>query len=371
MTKALKITWIFRFTILVFISLLTSLTSKAQPGTSVSFDDFYDNLEPYGTWIDDSQDGYVWQPDVERGFRPYATNGHWAMTEYGNTWVSNYSWGWAPFHYGRWRNDSRYGWVWLPGQEWGPAWVSWRSGNGYYGWAPLGPDDDIYSDANIPMSSWVFVPETYIVRTNIYNYYEPQMRLRSLYRNSIFLNNYYRSNNRAYICGPRQIDIERQTRSRIAVYRINSLGRPGETRFRNGYLDIYRPDIHGGTNSRRYSSRLSQSTYGERYQDSRSADSRGNRENEQNNRDHLKTSPGGGNAGRNTDQTDRERDDQKQRPDQRKYPEKEPAPRTNNGNGNQRSRPDRSGVRNPAEQIVINQAPADRNQSSPEQNHKN
>ena len=32
------------------------------------------------------------------------------------------------------------GWCWVPGYTWGPAWVSWRYGDGYCGWAPLPPD---------------------------------------------------------------------------------------------------------------------------------------------------------------------------------------------------------------------------------------
>ncbi len=55
------------------------------------------------------------------------------MTEYGNTWVSDYDWGWAPFHYGRWVNNRYNEWVWIPDTVWSPAWVSWRSGGGYYG----------------------------------------------------------------------------------------------------------------------------------------------------------------------------------------------------------------------------------------------
>jgi len=31
------------------------------------------------------------------------------------------------------------GWVWVPGYEWAPAWVSWRYGDEYVGWAPLPP----------------------------------------------------------------------------------------------------------------------------------------------------------------------------------------------------------------------------------------
>ncbi len=61
------------------------------------------------------------------------------MTEYGWTWLSDYPWGWAPFHYGRWDFDNSFGWFWIPGNEWGPAWVTWRRANGYYGWAPMSP----------------------------------------------------------------------------------------------------------------------------------------------------------------------------------------------------------------------------------------
>ncbi|MGC3947112.1 MAG: hypothetical protein QM762_21770 [Chryseolinea sp.] len=97
----------------------------------------YDELQPYGTWIDHGRYGYVWMPNAASYFVPYGTNGYWVQTSYGNTWVSNYNWGWAPFHYGRWFYDDFYGWSRVPDTTWGPAWVTWRSGGGYYGWAPL------------------------------------------------------------------------------------------------------------------------------------------------------------------------------------------------------------------------------------------
>jgi hypothetical protein len=115
-----------------------------------SYDDGYDAqaytqfesaLAPFGGWNYDSSYGYVWSPSasiVGAAFSPYATGGNWALTEYGWTWVSDWSWGWAPFHYGRW--ITRAGrWSWVPGSMWGPAWVSWRSGGGYVGWSPLPP----------------------------------------------------------------------------------------------------------------------------------------------------------------------------------------------------------------------------------------
>ena len=111
--------------------------SAQQP--DVSFQVFYDQLSPYGQWIDYPNYGYVWIPDAGSDFAPYSTRGHWIITDYGFTWVSDYDWGWAPFHYGRWDYDNYYGWFWIPDNEWGPAWVSWRRADGYYGWEPMGP----------------------------------------------------------------------------------------------------------------------------------------------------------------------------------------------------------------------------------------
>ena len=99
--------------------------ASAQGG-SVSFQVFYDDLSPYGTWVESPDYGYVWIPDAGPGFTPYATNGYWVYTNMGWTWVSNYPWGWAPFHYGRWYTDPYYGPIWVPDNEWGPGWVTWR-----------------------------------------------------------------------------------------------------------------------------------------------------------------------------------------------------------------------------------------------------
>ena len=176
--KTIKKTGLTLLTAIAFVAIVATNTVKAQPGMSVSFQLFYDQLAPYGEWINDPEYGYIWLPYAEQGFQPYATNGHWVMTSYGNTWVSNYDWGWAPFHYGRWTYTDYYGWAWVPGYEWGPAWVSWRSGGGYYGWAPLGPRMSINVHIGIPHAHWVFVPQRYIASTRLYSYYTP-------YRNQI------------------------------------------------------------------------------------------------------------------------------------------------------------------------------------------
>src|SRR4051812_13034791 len=119
--------------------------APAIKATDVSVDFFYNNLGG-GNWIEVGDYGYCWQPDVavsDVNWRPYA-DGYWAYTDLGWTWVSYEDFGWATYHYGRWTRLSDYGWVWVPGRdadlEWGPAWVSWRTGGEYVGWAPLPPE---------------------------------------------------------------------------------------------------------------------------------------------------------------------------------------------------------------------------------------
>lgn len=122
----------------IISSVMFSKQASAQQA-NVSFQVFYDELSPYGQWIDDPNYGYIWIPDAEQDFVPYSSNGYWVLSDYGWTWVSDYDWGWAPFHYGRWDYDNDYGWFWLPDNQWGPAWVTWRRANGYYGWSPMRP----------------------------------------------------------------------------------------------------------------------------------------------------------------------------------------------------------------------------------------
>ncbi|MGO8999755.1 MAG: DUF6600 domain-containing protein, partial [Polyangiaceae bacterium] len=106
--------------------------------------DFHAALDPYGQWVEDPAYGTIWQPSaaaVGGDFAPYETAGHWS---YGDdyVWVSDYSWGWAPFHYGRWVYATN-GWGWIPGRQYAGAWTTWRRGYGaaagYVGWAPLPP----------------------------------------------------------------------------------------------------------------------------------------------------------------------------------------------------------------------------------------
>ncbi|HME91467.1 MAG TPA: DUF6600 domain-containing protein [Myxococcaceae bacterium] len=136
---------------------------------------FYDALAPYGEWVFLGDYGRVWRPSVAvvgAGFRPYGPGGYWVHTAYGWSFETEWSWGWAPFHYGRWYLDPGYGWVWIPDTIWAPAWVTWRYGGGYVGWAPLPP-----TSARIVVETyhpyWCFVATEHFVVRDPYHYAVP------------------------------------------------------------------------------------------------------------------------------------------------------------------------------------------------------
>jgi hypothetical protein len=240
----------FKLAVLAIVLVLGSSVrneASAQVNVSVSYQTFYDELSPYGRWIDYPDHGYVWVPDAGPGFRPYATNGHWVWTDdYEWMWVSDYEWGWAPFHYGRWMDDPYYGWIWVPGYEWSPAWVTWRFGGDYYGWAPIRPGIHISLHFNIgsyspPYDYWCFAPRRYITSPYIYNYYVDRSRNVTIINQTTIINNYNYDRN-IYRTGPSRYEVERYT-GRIYPVRFRESSRPGRTEFRNNEVSVYRPTV--------------------------------------------------------------------------------------------------------------------------------
>lgn len=180
------------FSVILFLAVVScwpAAETKAQ-SVSVSFSLFQQELSPYGRWTHHPRFGDVWIYGG-RDFRPYYSNGHWEYSNYGWAWVSDFDWGWAPFHYGRWEYDDYYGWMWIPGYEWASAWVSWSSYDDYYGWAPLGFGVNInVSFGAIPYNNWIFIPRRNICDRDIYRYYvSPARDYR--FRNAVCINNYY------------------------------------------------------------------------------------------------------------------------------------------------------------------------------------
>ena len=151
-----------------------AVSPPPPPALEVSARLVYDDLALYGAWTEHVVYGPVWRPrGVPRLWRPY-THGHWVLSDdCGWVWVSDWPWGLVPFHYGRWVWDPPLGWVWVPGTEWAPAWVTWRSGGGYVGWAPLPPEVAWSVEIGlrfgprgldaIPPDAWCFVPDRYLL----------------------------------------------------------------------------------------------------------------------------------------------------------------------------------------------------------------
>jgi hypothetical protein len=150
----------------------------------------YDDLDDYGDWRDDSNYGHVWFPNrVEAGWAPYH-QGHWDwISPWGWTWVDDSSWGYAPFHYGRWVTvGGRWGWVAGPvavQAVYAPALVVFIGGGpggfgGNVGWFALGPRE-VY----VPS---YHVSQAYVTRVNISNTTVTNVTITNVYNTTIIHN---------------------------------------------------------------------------------------------------------------------------------------------------------------------------------------
>jgi hypothetical protein len=235
------------------------------PAPEASFQSFYDALSPYGQWINNPEYGYVWMPSVAPDFTPYGSNGHWVYTDEGWTWDSDYPWGWAAFHYGRWFFEDGYGWMWIPGNQWAPAWVTWRQSPDYYGWAPLGPQVTISASYgggyDPPNHYWHFVPQQYVASPQVNNYVVNQQQNVTIIQNTTIIRNTTINNttvnnttiinnnvnNRVtvnnYAGGPDPAAVSRVTGTTLRPIPLRESNRPGENAG-GGALTIYRPRIN-------------------------------------------------------------------------------------------------------------------------------
>jgi hypothetical protein len=150
----------------------------------------YEDLDDYGDWRDDSNYGHVWFPNrIDAGWAPYH-EGHWDwIAPWGWTWVDDSSWGYAPFHYGRWVSvGGRWGWVAGPvtvQAVYAPALVVFIGGGpggfgGNVGWFALGPRE-VY----VPS---YHVSEAYVTRVNISSTTVNVTQVTNVYRTTIINN---------------------------------------------------------------------------------------------------------------------------------------------------------------------------------------
>jgi hypothetical protein len=229
--------------------------SSGRAAVDVGF--FYDDLAPYGNWVDRPQRGWCFVPRHTRSnWRPYQA-GHWALTDYGWTWASDEPYGWATYHYGRWSNDPDYGWEWVPGQEWGPAWVSWQEGSDYVGWAPLPPTAEFsgnygvdYGGVNFAASltpeSYLFVPERNFLAPRLDAYFVPQARIGGFWGQTRNFTNYRYENNRFINQGVPVDRIQRGVGHTIPRYQVADLAegqRHQREQLRGNQLGLFRPQV--------------------------------------------------------------------------------------------------------------------------------
>ena len=211
---------------------------------------FYDYLSPYGVWAHHSPYGYVWIPErMTYGWRPY-TQGQWVWTDFGWTWASRFRWGWVPFHYGRWGWDRYLGWYWVPGVEWGPAWVSWRSSDMYIGWAPIPPEARFVPGTGIRSlpyrlqhHSWVFVEYPYFLDSRLYRYVLPMERNLTIINYSALRTDIRHRGDRVMNLGVDVDYVRRMTKQTISRYELAPADRPGQSRVREGRVEIFNPIV--------------------------------------------------------------------------------------------------------------------------------
>jgi hypothetical protein len=200
-------------------------------GSEVAVRYFRDDLGPHGRWFRVPRYGWAWRPyGVAAHWRPY-TRGRWIDTDYGWTWVSDEPWGWAPYHYGRWAWDEQNdGWIWIPGRCWSPAWVDWREGDGYLGWAPLPPAAVWRRGVGIPTRTIVIEPRHYcfvetrrVIEPHVERFAAPPARNVTIIRNTTNVTNYTIVNNRIANRSVREETVERATGRPLPRYPVTEV----------------------------------------------------------------------------------------------------------------------------------------------------
>ncbi len=211
----------------ILIILIAGLfSSPAHAGVSFSY--FQSNLSSHGSWFVSAQYGQVWQPDVySTSWNPYY-DGHWAYSDLGCTWVSDYSWGAIPYHYGTWVLDPALGWVWVPGYVWAPSWVVFRTGPDYIGWAPVSPHFSVgvsFSSGEPATGGFVFVSSRDFLAPRIRTYVVPESRTKVIINRTTVVNNIRVEKNVVVNRGPDVAMIEKASGRKVRAVPIEQVAR--------------------------------------------------------------------------------------------------------------------------------------------------
>ncbi len=195
--------------------------------------DFYEPLTSYGRWEVVGSYGRCWIPGrVDSDWRPYS-DGYWQRTDAGWYWASEEPWAWATYHYGRWDFSAQFGWYWVPQTQWAPAWVSWHSGGGYIGWAPLYPSARFVRGGSLEVDVRVISPRAYVF-VEQRHFLEPVRHSTVVVNNTTIINktvnitNTKVVNNTVINEGPRTQIIEQASGHKVQAVPVRELRRKHE-----------------------------------------------------------------------------------------------------------------------------------------------
>ena len=224
--------------------------SRRSPDLEVGF--FYQELSPYGDWVYTYEYGWTWLPrNVRYGWRPYYY-GQWVPSDYGWLWVSHEPFGWATYHFGRWALHPRFGWIWVPDRTWGPAWVSWQSGHGYIGWAPLPPEIGFEFGIGLRLAgfdlsvviqphAYTFVEDRVFLEREPYRWAVPSARNVTIIHNTTNITQYTVVQQRIVNRGVDVQHVERATGRTVKPLRIAETEARKDERVFGGEVVIYKP----------------------------------------------------------------------------------------------------------------------------------
>ena len=274
-------------------------TESDEDLTTVDYKEFYDQLSPFGEWIQVSADEvglkskiastksannnnlsfsnlfgvknanadadmgmvFVWQPSPDLTiagsvgdapapeYRPYS-DGQWINSDEG--W---YFRGRTPYeetvsHHGRWVH-SHHGWLWVPGRVWAPAWVDWRQNDDYVSWAPLPPSDYMYDgnmggDPMIDDDDYMVVNRNHFCDPDIYRYNNPYYDDGSRISISLMVGTVglVVSNNILIDRGPDVNIIQNYYGNHIEMVNINHVRNFNEVRYGDKNYNVYSPEFN-------------------------------------------------------------------------------------------------------------------------------
>lgn len=223
------------------------ISPSGHPTTDLGF--FFDDLAPYGTWLQSPANGWVWTPSaVAPAWHPYEL-GHWSLTDQGWMWMSDEPFGWATYHYGRWYDDPDIGWAWVPGYEWAPSWVSFQESPSYVGWAPLPPALDLRVPEPrfaLAPDTFLFVPKRSFLAPRVVDFVVPPARALPIFRTTRTVTRYRFAGDRVFTYGVPVQRLQPAIGRPVPLYRLADVGpapRLRPARIVGDRIGVFRPEV--------------------------------------------------------------------------------------------------------------------------------